>query len=49
MTMMGEVLYEVFLDFRKAYYNLEWYIFLDVLVAYGVGPQTELLICRYWD
>ena len=47
-TMSKEVLYEVFLDLKKAYNTLERERFLKILVAYGVGPSAEFLIWQFW-
>ena len=49
LTEMGEeVLYEVFLELRKAYDALGWEQCLDILVGYGFRTCTEHLLHRYW-
>ena len=49
LTIMSkEVLYEVFLELKKAYNTLERERFLKILVAYGVGPSAEFLIWQFW-
>ena len=42
-------MYEVFLDLHKAYSALERKMYLDILEAYGVGPQAIHLFQIYWD
>ena len=49
MAMREAVLFEVFLDLRKAYDALDWERALVLLAAYGVGPRTVRLLCTYWD
>ena len=46
--MRDEVLYEVFLDLKRAYDALDWERCLEILVAYGVGTRKERLLCKYW-
>ena len=48
-AMREEVLYEVFLDPQKAYDDLYWERCMEILVGYGIGPQTERVICLSWD
>ena len=48
-TVREEVLYEVFLDLRKAYDTLEWERCMEILVGYRVGPRTEIILRYYWD
>ena len=48
---MGHPLYitfKVFLDLQKAYDDLDWYRFLDILRAYGVDSRTIGLLWIYW-
>ena len=47
--MREEVLYKVFLDLQKAYDALYWERCMEILVAYGVSPYTEVLLSRYWE
>ena len=42
--MTEEVLYEVFLDLRKAYDEIYRERCMDILVGYGVGPLMERII-----
>ena len=42
--MREEFIYEVFLDLKKAYDALYWEICLEILLAYGVGPQIEQIL-----
>ena len=50
LTAMREaVLFEVFLDLRKACDALDWERALVLLAVYGVGPRTVRLLCTYWD
>ena len=46
-VMREEVLYELFMGLWKVYDALELESCMDILVAYGVGPQTELLLYIY--
>ena len=41
-------LFAVFLDLHKAYDSLDRNRTLDILAAYGVGPNTIRLLQRYW-
>ena len=43
------VLFEVFLDLHEEYDDLDWYIWLEVLAAYGVGQRKIRLLWTYWD
>ena len=47
-AMSKEVLYEVFLDLKKAYDALDRYRCLEILVAYGVGSRKYHLFRKYW-
>ena len=47
--MREEVLYKVFLDLQKAYGSLYRESFMEILVGYNIGPQTERVIRIYWD
>ena len=50
LTAMREaVLFEVFLDLRKACDALDWKRALEFIIAYGVGPRTVQLLRTYWD
>ena len=44
-----EVLYEVFLNLRKAYDALGRKLCMWVLMVYEVGPRTERILQHYWD
>ena len=46
--MREAVLFEVFLDIRKAYDALDRERALDLLAAYRVGPRTVHLLWTYW-
>ena len=49
MALREEVLKEIFLDIQKTYDDLDRNRCLEILVAYGVGPQD---LCRFqhcWD
>ena len=48
-AMREEVLYEVFVDLRKVYYALDQERCMDIMVAYEVVLQMELLIRIYWE
>ena len=48
-SMREAVLFEVFLDLRKAYVSLERERELRLLAAYGVGPRMVRLIRAYWN
>eukprot|EP00957_Ditylum_brightwellii_P133838 10205282-Ditylum_brightwellii.AAC.1 len=41
--------YVVFLDLQKAYDSMDCKRCEDILVAYGVGPNTMRLIRYFWD
>eukprot|EP00957_Ditylum_brightwellii_P061037 4633286-Ditylum_brightwellii.AAC.1 len=41
--------YVVFFDLRKAYDSVDRKRCKDILVAYGVGPNTMRLIRYFWD
>ena len=43
-----EVLYEFFLDLRKAYEALDRKIFMEILVGYGVSPRMDRILQHYW-
>ena len=47
--MREEVIYKVFLDLRKAYGALNTERCMDILMVYGVCPQTERILQYYWD
>ena len=50
LTSMGEaVLFEVFLDLRKAYDALDRERTLELLAAYRVSPSTVRILWEYWD
>ena len=49
MARREEILYEVFLDLRKAYDALDRERCMEILVGYGVGPRIERIIRHYWD
>ena len=42
-------LYEIFVDLKKAYDAMDRERYLDILVAYGVGPKTIRLLRSFWD
>ena len=44
--MREEVLYEVFIDLKMAYVTLDQERRLYMLVVYGVGPRTEILLWK---
>ena len=48
MARREEILYEVFLDLRKAYAALDRERCMEILVGYGVGPRIERIIRNYW-
>ena len=48
-SMQKEVIYRIFLDLHKAYDALDSRCSLDILTAYGVGPQALHILRRYWD
>ena len=43
------VLFEVFLDLRKAYDTFDQERTLDLLTTYKAGPMTVRLLRTYWD
>ena len=43
------VLFEVFLDLHKEYDDLDWDRWIEILVAYRVGPRTIRILWTYWD
>ena len=47
MTMREEFLYELFLDLRNSYDALEREWCMEIIVGYGVGPQTERNLRHY--
>ena len=49
MSMRQAVLFEVFLDLKKAYKALDRDMCLEILATYGVGPRTLQLLRTYWD
>ena len=46
--MKEEFLYEVFLNLRKAYDVLDLDKCMEILVGYGLGPQTKILSHNYF-
>ena len=42
-------LFQVFLDVRKAYDSLDQGRCTKILHEYGLGPQLQRLLQRYWD
>ena len=48
IAMRDTVLRPIFLSLRKAYNVLYRYLFLDILVGYGVGPMTLHILQTYW-
>ena len=44
MTMREEVLYEVFLNLRKAFNTLNREQCMNIIVGNGIGPRTERII-----
>ena len=47
--MREAVLFEVFLDLRKAYDALDQERALYILTVYRVGPRTVRILRTYWD
>jgi len=45
----GQPLYQVYLDFTKAYDSLDRECTLVILQDYGVGPNVLHLIANFWD
>ena len=45
--MREKVLYEFLLDLRKAYDALDREHCMEIIVSYGVVPQTEILLHHY--
>ena len=43
-----EPLFQVFLDFRKAYDSLDRGRYLELLRGYGLGPNLVRLLDNYW-
>ena len=41
--------FDSFVDLWKAYDTVDRERTLDILVAYGVGPQAITLLHQYWD
>ena len=48
-AMREEVLYELFLDLRNAWDVLDIDRGVEILVGYGVGTRTEVILRYYWD
>ena len=46
--MRGAVLFEVFLDLKKAYGALDWDRRLRIIAEYGVGTRDLQLLRAYW-
>ena len=44
-----ESLFQVFIDVRKAYDSLDREICMEILRVYGLGPNLQRLLKRYWD
>ena len=42
-------LFQVFVDVRKAYDSLDRRRCMEILCEYGLGPQMQRLLQRYWD
>ena len=48
ITAMREaVLYEIFLDLQKTYDALDRYIWIEILLVYGVGPRALQILRKY--
>ena len=47
--MREELLHKVLLDLRKAYNVLNIKQYMEILVVYGLGKQTECLHQNYWN
>ena len=47
--MLGKILYQVFLDLKKAFDTINRERLLQVMAAYGVGPRLLQLIRAYWE
>ena len=46
--MSEAVLYEILLDLQKAYNYLDRERYMDILVGYGVVPQSIWILQTYW-
>ena len=46
---MREKHFSVFLDLTKAYDSISRSRLLDILTAYGLGPNIEQLLITYWE
>ena len=44
-----EILFKVFLGLSKAYNALYWELFLEIIITYQAGMQTEHLLFRYLE
>ena len=47
-TMKEEVLYDIFLEIKKAYDALDRDRCINILVAYRFGQRTKRLLRKYW-
>jgi hypothetical protein len=43
------LLYQIYLDLKKAYNALDWTGCLEILAGYGVGPNLHCLQKQIWD
>ena len=46
--IVQETLFQVFLEVRKACDSLDQVIYMEILREYGLGPQLQKLLQRYW-
>ena len=50
LTKMKEgVLYKILFELRKAYDYLDREHCLEILVGYGIGPRTDMVLWFYWE
>ena len=48
MAMREAFLYDIFLDYQKAYAALDWDRCMEIFALYGVGPRTLRILWTYW-
>ena len=49
MGTREEVFYNIFLDLRKSYKELDRECCLEILVVCGIGPRIDRVLRFYWE